>query len=558
VVRVRFHGKLVRGWVLGATDDVPARMLKIDRLASSVRAFDPAMLELFRWVAERYVAPLASVIGRAVPPRVAGEEAGAPRPPTAGTAARGPAGSVLPGYRGAGALLRAIGGRDHAAFALRPAPEDEAAVIVDAVSACLATGRRALVLVPEADPMPSTATALLYAFGDRVVVFVGGDQRERYRTWLRIARGEADVVVATRPGVFAPIPELGLVAVCRESHPAFREDRAPYFHAREVAMARARRSGAVAVLSALCPSAEVAASHLPVVEPPDRRWPPVEVVRPGSEGRAPRLVQALRDTRRGFLFSPLPGYGIARVCKTCGQPAACSVCGGALRQASGRVGCVVCGADGLCAVCGGTSFGVRRGGEERVEEWAARAASVPVRRSDRPALPADAEILVGGPDDVRDLGVGNLDLVAILDADRAARRPGIAARERALAVWMEAVGWARPRGRAIVQASDPADAAVQALVRGKTDRFHEQERQRRADAGFPVGVPVFRLAGDERLVPAVEELHPVSLLVAGGAPAAPTVCLVAVAPERVPAFGGVVRELAAGGVVERVEADPHL
>ena len=554
---MRFHGGLVRGWVLGPTDDIPARTLKVERLASSVRAFDGEMLELFRWVAERYVAPLATVIGRAVPPRVAGEEAnvlGSAREPSA---PRGIASSVLPGYRGAGALLRAIAGREHAAFALRPAPEDEAAVIVDSVAACLVAGRRALVLVPEADPIPSTAIALQRAFGDGVVLFVGGDRRERYRTWLRIGRGDAGVVVATRPGVFAPVPNLGLVAVSRESHPALREDRAPYFHAREVALARARRAGAVAILSALCPSAEVAAASYPIVEPPDRRWPPVEIVRPGPEGRAPRLVQALRTTRRGFVFSPLPGYGVARVCRSCGRPAACAVCRGALRQMAGRIACVVCGADGACAVCGARSFGVRRGGEERVEEWAARAAPVPVRRMDRPALPTDAEILVGGPDDVRDLGTGNLELVAILDADRAARRPGVAARERALAVWMEAVGWARPHGRAIVQASDPSDTAVQALVRGRTDRFHEQERRRRADAGFPVGTPVFRVVGDERLTAALEGIDPVSLLVAGAGAGAPTVCLVAVALDRVPAFARVVRELAAEGVVERVEADPH-
>ncbi|HSL12617.1 MAG TPA: hypothetical protein VLA82_15020, partial [Actinomycetota bacterium] len=471
---------------------------------------------------------------------------------------RGPASSVLPGYRGAGALLRAITGGEGGAFALRPAPEDEAAAIVEAVAACLATGRRALVLVPEADPVPWTAVALRDAFGDRVVTFVGGDRRERYRTWLRIARGGADVVVATRPGVFAPVPELGLVAVSRESHPALREDRAPYFHARDVALARAERAGAVAVLSALCSSAEVAAMELPTVEPSERRWPPVEVVRPATEGRAPRLVQALRTSRRAFLFSPVPGYGVARVCRTCGRPAACATCAGVLRQEAGRVGCVVCGAEGRCAACGGSSFGVRRGGEERVEEWAARAARVPVRRVDRPALPRDGEVLVGGPDDVRDLGVGDLDLVAVLDADRAGRRPGVTARERALAVWMEAVGWARPRGRAIVQASEPGDPAVQALVRGKADRFHAQERRRRADAGFPVGTPVFRVVGRAGLGDELASLEPPTLLVADGGAGMPTVCLVAIEAPNVPSFGRRMRELATRGIVERVEAEPHL
>jgi primosomal protein N' len=74
LVQVRFHGKLVRGWVLGSTSDVPPRMLPVLKRASPVRFFDGRLLELYRWMSERYVSPLAAVIGRAVPPRVVGEE----------------------------------------------------------------------------------------------------------------------------------------------------------------------------------------------------------------------------------------------------------------------------------------------------------------------------------------------------------------------------------------------------------------------------------------------------------------------------------------------------
>src|SRR3954467_15626275 len=150
--------------------------------------------------------------------------------------------------------------------------------------------------------------------------------------------------------------------------------------------------------------------------------------------------------------------------------AACAVCGGMLRASEGEIRCVVCEARGRCARCGGTTFGVRSGGAERVERWASRAARVPVRRVREPRLPSpDGEVLVGGPEAVRDLGVAAVDLVAILDADRAARRPGLTAMERALAVWMEAIGWARPAGSAIVQTAHPGDPAVQALVRGIPD-----------------------------------------------------------------------------------------
>jgi primosomal protein N' len=157
---------------------------------------------------------------------------------------------------------------------------------------------------------------------------------------------------------------------------------------------------------------------------------------------------------------------------------------------------------------------------------------------------------------VRDLGPGGLDLVAVLDVDQAGVRPGLSARERALAVWMEVVGWAVPDGRAIVQASEPGDPAVQALVRGNPDRFHARERTRREQAGFPVGAPVFRVMGDDRLGDEVEALRPLTSLISelGGR----TVCLLALQAERVPAFGRSMRTLAARGVVERVEAEPHL
>src|SRR5207247_424575 len=108
----------------------------------------------------------------------------------------------------------------------------------------------------EADPLPATASALVDAFGERVALFVGGDKRSRYRMWLDIQAGGYDVVVGTRGVVFAPVSELGLIWLSRESHSLHREERSPYFHVRDVADARARIDGAVFAMSALCHSAE--------------------------------------------------------------------------------------------------------------------------------------------------------------------------------------------------------------------------------------------------------------------------------------------------------------
>ena len=562
LVQAPFHGKLVRGWVLGSTDDVPARVLRVKKLVSQERFFDPPMLELLRWVSDRYVAPLAAVIARSHPPRVASEEAvdaaGGVVDPAA-TGYLGPLGeSVLAGYRNGSRLLDALrsGG---GSFVLRPAPEDEAAVAAECVASAVRAGRTAIVLVPEVDPLPATARAVLDAVADRGVLFAGGDRRERYRSWRRIAAGGYQVVVGTRPAVFAPIPQLGLVVVSREAHALHREERAPYYHVRDVALERMRLAEGVCVMSALFPSLEAAVGEHVEVEPARRRWPPVEVVRPGPEGRAPRLVAALRQARRAFLYSPLPGYGVARVCRSCGEPAACRACGGTLRMQEGDVRCAVCGTLGRCASCGGEDFGIARGGAERVEEWARGVASVPVSRIEPggfPRAPGEAEVLVGGVEAVKEFGPQGLDLVGILDADLAARRPGLSARERALATWFEAAGWADPDGHVVVQTEHPNDPAVQALVSGRPDRFARAELPRRAEAGFPVGSLVLRIVGTPELASELAALRHGPLL--SSSVGDQTICLVALGRGEITAFGRAVRGLAEQGVVTRVEAEPHL
>src|SRR5207248_4225796 len=195
------------------------RMLEVHKVVSPVRFFDERLLELYRWMSQRYVAPLATVIGRSFPPRVASEELLVGR---GGGGADAPLASPFPtplridppasrpgsaavrvdpaGYRHGPDLFDAIRSLRAGAFRLRPVPEHEQLVAVDAVQACLDAGRRAIVIVAEAEPLPVTAARLVDAFGDRVALFVGGGKRERYRIWLEIRAGRYDVGVGTRPG----------------------------------------------------------------------------------------------------------------------------------------------------------------------------------------------------------------------------------------------------------------------------------------------------------------------------------------------------------------------
>ena len=564
LVRVRFHGKLVRGWVLGPTGDLPAKMLRVDGRASPVRFFDAVMLEVLRWMSERYVAPLALVVGRSIPPRVVGEEvtrAGG------GGASRVPLGLAPPARRrlfddyvdGARLLDAVRGGASGGSFALRTGPGDEGALAVECVGAALAAGRNALVVVPEVDPVPATVAALVEAFGDDVGLFFGGDKRSRYRMWLEIGAGRYRVVVGTRTAVVAPLADVGVVYVAREGHALHREERSPSFHVREVAAARARIERGVAVLASAMPSVEALSIAATLVAPRGRVGAPVEVVRPGPEGRAPRLVKALREARCAFVYEPLRGYGMARVCRSCGEPAACGACGGALRSEEGSVRCSVCEAPGRCANCGASDFGIARGGAERVEEWVRGIAEVRVTRlgrSDPPRAPGDGEVVVGGLDALKDFGAVGVDLVAILGADASLRRAGVDARGRALAAWAEAAAWARLDGHVIVQAEQPNEPAIQALVTGRPERFARTEVERREHSGFPVGAPVFRVAGTQDVAAALEALPHRTLLVS--ALEGTTVCLVALDPDDVARFGRAMRELAERGVVTRVDAEPHL
>lgn len=567
LVSVPFHGRTLKGWILGPADGpLPSRLSPVRRVRSPVRFFDEGMLELFRWVSWRYVAPLCAVIERSHPPRVAGVERQAPGPPVDQPRIERSPGTTLDRYGGEG-VLRA--GRP---VWLRPQPDEEGPVCVDAVERTVERGSAAIVLVPEADPVPYTAATVLERFGARAAAFLGGDARTRYRTWVEILRGRHDVVVATRPGVFAPLRHLGLIWVCRDAHPAHREDRAPHHHVREVAFARARLCGAACVVSSLSPSVDVAdlvrAGAMRAARPPraaERAAAPlVETVPPEAEDRSARLAALLRRASSAVVLLTRRGYGVARVCRTCGEPAGCAVCGGPVGLDRGTATCRTCGAPGLCGVCGGSAFGVERGGTASVADWAARQTRLAVaveREGEGLPGPAAGTVMVATAAAVKDVGPARVDVVGILDPDRALRRPGTRTGERILATWMEAAAWTGPRtaprpGRVLVQTRRPGHPAVQALVRWEPVPFLLEEAERRREAGFPPNHPVFRIEGAPGLADALASAGPMTQLATSRE--GRTVCLVAVRPWELPAFAGVVRDLVGARLVVRVEAEPQL
>ncbi len=177
----------------------------------------------------------------------------------------------------------------------------------------------------------------------------GPVDRARYRAALRCRTGHARVAVGGRGAVLAPLRDVGLVLVDDEASPAYKERREPRHHARDVALARARMGGAVAVLTGDLPSAALwrllTHGHVTSLAParPDRRAraPRVDVVdldapRPGtrrarlSQTAARALSAAVRAGGAAVVLASRRGDGTALACRTCGRRRACPVCDSAL------------------------------------------------------------------------------------------------------------------------------------------------------------------------------------------------------------------------------------
>ena len=305
---------------------------------------------------------------------------------------------------------------------------------------------------------------------------------------------------ARGPAVFAPLRDLGLVSCRRESHPAHREDRAPYYHVRDVALARARlRAARSACSPALCPSAEAAALGLRQRGAAARRWPPVEVVRPGPEGRAPRLVRALpREPTRVRVRAAARATGSRRSAARAASPPRARRAAGCSAWRRGASGAWCARRRGGARPAAATRSAIRRGGAERRRGMGGRhrgGAGPTSRRG--PGCRATGEILVGGPERrprprARRAGPRRRSSTPTPPRVGPASRRGSARS----ATWMEAVAWAAPartRDRAGLDARRPGDPGA----RPRQPRPVPRARARAPGArpGSRWARPVFRVVG---------------------------------------------------------------
>lgn len=529
----REGGRLIDGFLVErrAESDYKGALAALADVVSPEPVLSAELLGLARAVADRYAGSLADVLQLAIPPRSARAEGKAspeplppPAAPEAGTWARYERG---PGFLDA--LAR--GGAPRAVWNALPGPY-WAEELARAVGATLASGRGALVVVPDgrAAARVDAALAALLGPGRHALLTAETGPEKRYAQWLAVRRGSVRAVVGTRAAMFAPVRDLGLVAIWDDGDGSHSELHAPQPHARDVLLLRAAHDKCAFLLGST--SCTVEAAQLvesgwaaPIVAGRDQVRVAAPLVRTvGDEllardeaARAARLPSLAWETvREGLKTGPVlvqvprRGYVPRLACERCRTPARCRHCAGPLEapeQQELRCGWCGLGApDWHCVECGATRLRAQIVGARRTAEELGRAfPAVSVRTSGRDhvldTVPGRPALVVSTPG-AEPVAEGGYAAALLLDGWAMLGRPDLRAGEEALRRWIDAASLVRGQGEGgtVVVVAEPTLRPVQALVRWDPAGHAQRELAERAELGFP---PVSRMAAVSGLPEAV-------------------------------------------------------
>lgn len=410
-------------------------------------------------------------------------------------------------------------------------------VYIRAIEEMIGFGRQAIVLVPEISLTPQTCQRFRARF-DRVAVLHSHlTDAERHWHWLRIAGGEVQVVVGARSAVFAPTPHLGMIVLDEEHDGSFKQEIAPRYHAREVALWRARAENVPLVLGSATPALDswqrVQTGEFELIEMPrrvlDRPLPDVTVVdlRVAAKGyyhggAISRQLQqamhrALKEDGQIILLLNRRGYATTIQCPGCGHVVRCPDCDIALthHREHNRALCHYCdytmAAPSICPKCG--SAGIRYAGlgtQKLEQEVRARFPHAPCLRMDSDSMQrpgsheqalarfraGEIKILLGTQMIAKGLDFPNVTLVGVINADTALHFPDFRAAERTFQLVTQVAGRTGrgdKGGLVLVQTFSPEHAAIQAAARHDFAAFAQQELPVRAEFHYPPIAAMIRL-----------------------------------------------------------------
>ncbi len=394
----------------------------------------------------------------------------------------------------------------------------------------LAKKRSVLVLVPEIALTPQLLERFRQGLGEPIAVFHSEvTARERLLHQLALRREHCRVALGARSALFAPLRNLGLIVVDEEHDSSYKQEEGFRYHARDLALLRAARHGALCVLGSATPSLESlelarkgSLSHLHLTRRISGLLPPsIEVIdrRTGSTGPAriewlsPELERALKDTvgrgEQAILFLNRRGTASAAQCLACGTLRECPACSVALTWHGQEqvLLCHYCGYResglGACPKCQHPELSTKGLGTERVSADLQRAfPDWRLLRLDRDATSTrgaserilkafrnrEADVLVGTQMVAKGHDIPTVTLVGIIHADLAFHQPDFRAGERALQTIFQVAGRAgraESPGRVLLQTYQPEHPVVQTCISGAVERFRSLEREARTVLGYP-------------------------------------------------------------------------
>ncbi len=402
-------------------------------------------------------------------------------------------------------------------------------VYIRAIEEVVSYGRQAIVLVPEISLTPQTVERFRGRFGEVAVMHSHLSDAERHWHWQQIATGRVSVVVGARSAVFAPAPHLGLVVLDEEHESSFKQESAPRYHARQVALARAEAEGIPLILGSATPSLEswhharsgcyrlvemprrVLGLALPAVATIDLRTDVRRGVWRGAISRPLQVAieEALSDGGQVILLLNRRGFSTHIQCPACGFVLRCPECDIALTHHRTRTTalCHYCNHESApparCPACGFEGIHYGGQGTQRLEaEVKARFPRAPCLRMDTDSMTGhgahqralaafrsgEVRILLGTQMIAKGLDFPEVTLVGVVNADTALHLPDFRAAERTFQLVTQVAGRTGrgPKGgRVLVQTFTPEHPAIQAATRHDYAAFAAEELPVREALRYP-------------------------------------------------------------------------
>ncbi len=392
-------------------------------------------------------------------------------------------------------------------------------VYLGAAEHALARGRTVIVMVPEIALTPQVVTRFAARFGDRVAVMHSQlTAGQRHDEWLRIRRGQADVVVGPRSAIFAPVSKLGLIIVDEEHDASYKQDGDPRYDAREVALERAALEDATLLSGSATPRAEgwERARHIKLPRRVDGSpLPPVRLLDMNGERGAlhPLTSSALAAVagrgEKAIVLLNRRGWSNFLSCQDCGRTWICPNCDVTLvlHMGQGQMRCHHCGhreaVPEHCPDCQSAAVARHGTGTERLQHDLREAvgsnaevfrldADTAARRGVTTVLRefqhASSGVLVGTQMVAKGHDFPDVTLGVVIDADSTLNFPDFRAEERTFALVAQLAGRSgrgSADGRVLVQTRSPENRALRSAAKHDSEGFVTEELERRAAFAYP-------------------------------------------------------------------------